>query len=149
MKALALPLAAGDLGDPVGGATSYALCIYDGALVAAVTIDRAGDTCGRLARPCWKRAGRTGLRYGDRLGTVHGLRRLVLRGGASGSGEIVLMARMDPRRSISGLPPGVPGALVGADSVTTQLVSSDAACFSLTTDDVTGSDAARFAGRRR
>jgi len=150
-KSLAAFVPTTELGDPMAGGTSYGLCVYGAAdaLVGTLEIDRAGASCGVPAKPCWKTTGSTGFRYSDRNATVHGLRRLVLKGGAAGKGKIALKAKVQPGRSLSGLPPGIPAALVGSGEVTAQIVSSDAGCFTLTTNVVSGADGQRFSGRRR
>ena len=150
-KALTTFVPTDELGDPLAGGTTYAVCLYDAAdtLVGALEIDRAGDSCGLPAKPCWKATGSTGFRYADKNATVHGLRRLVLKGGAAGKGKIALKAKVQPGRSVSGLPPGIPAALAGSGEVTAQIASSDAGCFTLTTNVVSGADATRFSGRRR
>lgn len=144
-------LAPADLGDPIGGTTSYALCVYDeqGLRVGALVLDRAAAVCGPVAIPCWKTLGSFGLRYTDRDGTVHGVRRVILKSGPAGTGKALVKARLQPGRSGSGLPPGIPIALATSLQTTVQLVSSDAACFTLTTDQVVDADAARFSARRR
>ena len=151
LQGLTAVLAPADLGDPVGGTTSYALCVYDehGLGVGALVLDRAGAACGPLSIPCWKTLGVFGLRYTDRDGTVHGVRRVVLRSGPAGTGKALVKAHVHPTRSITGLPPGLPAALAGSLQTTVQLVSSDAACFTLTTDVVIDADPARFSARRR
>ena len=151
MKGLGAPLAASDFGDPVAGATSYALCFYDGgrAHVGGLTLERAGATCGPPARPCWRGLGSVGYRYVDRDATVHGIRRLLLKGGPAGAGKALLRAKLTPGRSVSGLPPNLPLALVVSAQATVQLVGSDGPCFTLTTGEVVGADAGRFSARRR
>jgi hypothetical protein len=151
MKDLAAPLAAGDFGDPVAGATSFALCFYDEgrARVGGLVLERAGATCGPLARPCWRGLGTLGFRYGDRDATAHGIRRVLLKGGPAGTGKAVLKAKLVPGLSVSGLPPGMPLALVASGQATVQLVGSDGPCLTLTTDQVVGADAGRFSARRR
>jgi hypothetical protein len=151
LQGLTAALARTDFGDPVEGDTSYALCLYDaqGLGVAALEIDRAQATCGPFAAPCWKSAGAFGLRYADRDGTVHGVRRIVLESGPAGTGKAVFKARVHPARSVSGLPAGLASALVTSPHTTVQLVSSDAACFTLTTDVVVDADPARFSAKRR
>lgn len=151
MKGLGSPLGAGDFGDPVAGTTTYALCFYDEmrAHVGGLTLARAGATCGPLARACWRALGSLGFRYGDRDATVHGIRRVLLKGGPAGVGKALFKAKLTPGRSISGLPPAMPLALVASGQATVQLVGSDGPCLTLTTDLVVGADAGRFSARRR
>jgi len=70
-----------DFGDPVGGTTSYTLCLCDTSggtpslrLRAALP---SGGTCGR--RPCWKPSGMSALRYRDRERTWSGIASALLR----------------------------------------------------------------------
>jgi hypothetical protein len=151
MKGLAAPLAAADFGDPVAGGTSYAVCLYDqyGGTIGGFTLGQAGASCGVPARPCWRGLGTLGFRYVDRNGTEHGIKRVLLKGGATGSGKALVKARLVPGRSQSGFPPGMPLDLVHSNRATVQLVSSNGSCFSITTDQVLGADAGRFSARRR
>jgi hypothetical protein len=151
MKSLAATLASPALGDPVAGSTSYAVCFYDDtrARIGGLTLARAGAGCGVLARPCWRGLGPLGFRYADRDASVHGIRRVLLKNGPVGAGKVLLKAKLNPGHSRSGLPPGMPLALVASGSATAQFVASDGVCISVTTDEVVGADAARFSARRR
>jgi CSLREA domain-containing protein len=75
------PVTAGDFGDPVGGATSYALCLYDGDGFPRLRVSMApaGETCGKA--PCWK-ATSSGFLYADPLLHPDGLKKIVLTAGA-------------------------------------------------------------------
>lgn len=150
-KALTGFVPTADLGNPLSGDTEYAVCLYDDLSTVAgeLHLDRAQATCGPTAKPCWKSMGGLGFRYSDRNATVHGIKRIVLKGGPTGKGKLVLKAKVVPGRSASGLPPGIPLALSDSQQVTAQIVSSDAGCFTLTTNVVTGAESDRFAGRRR
>jgi hypothetical protein len=120
------------LGDPVGGTTTYRLCIYDNALnaVASLVVDRAGAVCGSKA--CWRQHGAEGYRYRDRAARADGVTKLALTGGDAGSGKIRLKARNKAARRQTALPTGVTAALASSSSVTVQLVADDAGCFTAT-----------------
>jgi hypothetical protein len=90
-KARRVPTAVASFGDPVTGATSYALCMYaDGALVAPAIEIRPGEMCG--ASPCWQNLGTRGYRYSDRLGLRGPVNSLNLQE-KGGRGSFTLKAR--------------------------------------------------------
>jgi len=119
-------VAPSELGDPIGGATSYALCIYESS-AGVTSLARAplripgGGTC--KGKPCWKAMGGSGgVKYTDRDRTPDGVDGLLLRPGAAGKSSIVLTAK-----GATLAPPALP---LGQDpAVTMQLRSSDGACF--------------------
>jgi cysteine-rich repeat protein len=112
----------GDFGDPAGGATRYALCVYDqpgGAWrVRLRATARSAGTCG--GRPCWKALGADGFRYTDREQTPGGLRSLVLRARETAA------ARLTVKVKGAGLP-GPP--LAQEPAVAVQLTHSGGACW--------------------
>jgi trimeric autotransporter adhesin len=69
-------------GDPVGGGTAYALCLYDttgGAAVLKMGVSiPAGGTCG--TQPCWKALAQKGWSYKN----TSGITKVLLIGGAAG-----------------------------------------------------------------
>ncbi len=87
-----LPLALGDLGDPVNGSTSYRLCVYDqtgglpvfkmGAMVGP------GGPCGDSQ--CWRALGSTGVGYKNKAGDADGITKLWLKSGAAGKSKVQL-----------------------------------------------------------
>jgi cysteine-rich repeat protein len=137
------PLLAGPaFGNPVGGATAYRLCVYDGAgaLAGDLLVDRAGDACGAV--PCWsglgKPGGTKGWRYKDEALTADGVKLLLLRAGKPGRSKIILREKG---------PTGIAGALSGASAATLQVFASDApapGCFSLDLPAVITNDGVRF-----
>jgi cysteine-rich repeat protein len=117
---------AADLGDPVDGTTSYALCIYDGSGgvpdLAMQTSIPASGTCG--GKPCWIAAagGRDGYRYRDSDGGAGGLTKMLLRPGEEGKAKIILTGRG------TNLPlPELP--LAQDSTVTIQLRNSAGGCW--------------------
>jgi hypothetical protein len=123
------------LGDPVGGTTGYALCVYDatGALRTGLGVPAAG-TCG--ARPCWRALGEAGYRYADRRATRDGVAGIVLRAGAGRRARMKLKARG----------PGVPmPSLPLGDGATVELHRSDATpCWRARFDAPAADGATRF-----
>jgi hypothetical protein len=110
----------GDFGDP-RSATSYELCLYDGAagLVSHASAP-AGGTCNAASpRPCW-RATSTGFRYVDKDLTPNGVQQLTLQSGLAGKSKITLRGR----GSALEVPP-LPATL----PVTAQLLNSDGTCW--------------------
>jgi hypothetical protein len=74
----------GDLGDPVLGATDYALCLYDedsgvASGLFSAELPRQGICDGR---PCWKALGPKGFRYKSRGGEPDGIRQVKFKVGA-------------------------------------------------------------------
>ncbi|MEW6271394.1 MAG: hypothetical protein AB1689_19100, partial [Thermodesulfobacteriota bacterium] len=119
----AVPLAA--LGDPLGGATSYALCVYETSAgmtaLARPPIEIPGGGVCR-GKPCWKALGGVGVKYADRDRTPDGVESLVLRSGPAGKPSVVLTAK-----GATLAPPSLP---LGQDpAVTVQLVNDSGACF--------------------
>jgi cysteine-rich repeat protein len=115
----------GELGDPVSGATSYALCLYDtsGGVPSLATppiLIPGGGSC--RGKTCWKALGTSGFKMTDRDRTPDGVESLLLRAGAAGKSSVVLTAKG------STLP--VPALPLAQDpAVTLQLRSSEGACF--------------------
>jgi len=118
-------VALAELGDPVSGATSYALCVYQTtagtpSLARPPIVVPGGGTC--RGKPCWKTLGTSGVKRSDRDRRPDGVESLLLRAGPAGKSTVVLVARG------AGLePPALP--LAQDRAVTIQLRSSDGACF--------------------
>jgi hypothetical protein len=114
-----------DFGDPVGGGTSYTLCVYErsggvpGLLLRADA--PAGGLCGK--RPCWS-ANSTGVKYKDRDLTPSGILQLA---GKTGSGSAALLLKA---RGASLAPLDLP--LAQDPSVTVQLQQSGGVCWEAT-----------------
>ena len=81
------------LGDPVAGATSYTVCVWDrtggvASLVSTMLAD-AGGSCG--LRPCWKEtAGGAGVRYKNKGANASGVVSVVGKSGIAGKGRLVV-----------------------------------------------------------
>ena len=116
-----------ELGDPVSGGTSYALCVYDqtgpGFTVRARTPLPAGGTCS--GKPCWTRKGST-LTYRSRDAFPGGVT-TGIKAAAPGSGSVSVKAR-GPRLVMSELP------FTQQSRVTVQLRSSDGPCWTTELD---------------
>ena len=138
------------LGDPVGGATAYRLCIYDAAdrLAGRLAVDRAGDTCGAGEKACWKALELGGYAYRDETASADGVTRLAVKAGLPGKGGVRLGARNATRKAQTSLPTGIAAALESNDRVTVQLVASGAGCMSVGLDRVQKADASTFKAKR-
>jgi cysteine-rich repeat protein len=134
-----------DLGDPLT-ATRYDLCLYGAAseLVAELSVDRAGESCGPKQKPCFKDKGGKGWLYKDPAAEASGTRKLVLASGPAGKGKAVWQAGNKAKKGQTALPTGTTALLAGAGSATLQLVTSDAACFQAVLGTVKKNDATQF-----
>ena len=118
-------LATGAFGDPVAGASGFALCAYDGAgtpvFAAGVA---AGGTCNGAA--CWTSLGGGAFRYRGGAALADGLTRLVLKPSAGGRARIRVEGA-GPSLALPALP-------LGQLPVVVQLVRSDdpSACWQST-----------------
>lgn len=123
-------------GDPVGGTTRYALCLYDQSdvLVGTLVVDRAGDTCG--TQDCWKALSTTGFRYSDAATTADGVQKIIAKGGDAGRGKVIVKGRNNAANGQTNLPTGLAAALAGHTQATAQVVTDDADCFTVTLDNV-------------
>ena len=125
---------ASDFGDPsVVDGTSYAACIYDdqGAFVDSLEIDRAGLACG--PKICWRPMGSRGFMYKDSNASADGVSLMRLIAGPAGRSMILIKGANNSRKGQLELPTGISAGLFESDSVTVQLVGSDAPeCFSMT-----------------
>jgi len=66
----------GEFGDPVGGGTSYRLCVYDDGVLENGALVPAGGTCD--GKPCWtEKAG--SLTYKSKAGNADGVSRLKIK----------------------------------------------------------------------
>ena len=86
-----------DLGDPIGGATGYVLCVYDTQGGVSHTTLRARLPAGGLChgRPCWRPLGTSGVRYDDRDLTPNGVKSLKIKAGPAGKASIGLKGKGD------------------------------------------------------
>jgi hypothetical protein len=123
------------LGDPRGGETAYHVCIYDDAdtLAGALTVDRAGDSCG--SKPCWKALGSTGWKYRDAQATSDGVSRLIAKSGST-KARVIVSGRNQQPKGLTSLPTGIAAALSGGQRATVRVLTSDADCFGTTLDRV-------------
>ncbi len=82
-------------GDPVTGASSYALCLYEQADPAqyslAMVLRIAPEMCGTT--PCWKTLGTKGWRYKNPWGNESGVVRVVLAGGEAGRPSLKVVGK--------------------------------------------------------
>jgi hypothetical protein len=81
-----------DFGDPVDGATQYALCLFSESgtaarLLMSVDVPPAG-TCRGV--PCWQILSSGGFGYEDRDGTADGVTRMVLKTGTEGGARVTV-----------------------------------------------------------
>jgi cysteine-rich repeat protein len=115
-------------GDPVGGDTHVAVCLYNGAdqPVAELTVDRAGERCEPKGKPCWKTLSDRGYAYADADGSASGVERLILRAGRKG--KVRLLARNQGAARVGELPTGLAEALVGSPQARLQVIPSDGVC---------------------
>jgi hypothetical protein len=81
-------------GNPLA-VTRYELCLYDEtgsepALLTRAVVPNAG-TCGR--RPCWRRAGTQGYRYGDNKAAADGITTILLKKGLPGKAKVTVRGK--------------------------------------------------------
>lgn len=142
-----MSVAPGAFGDPLNDDPIYHTCVYDpeDALVAQLTLDAAGETCGPDGRPCWRES-RAGFLYKDSEGRANGFRKVNLKT-IGGSGRIVLKARNHPDDLQSTFPPGLAFALSGAERARLQFRVDDEVCFDVELSRVGKADGQVFRGR--
>lgn len=145
-------LAQTDMGNPLdvaqgGSGTIYALCVYDDAdnLAGGLFVDRAGETC--TGQPCWKPIGRApndpngpgkGYRFKDVFASSDGVRKILYKGGATGSSKALAVAKG------TYLPSGIPAALESSATATVQLRASDGLCLAVTLSEIVKSEPGFF-----
>ncbi|MEN8159580.1 MAG: hypothetical protein ABFS41_05845 [Myxococcota bacterium] len=138
-------IAPADFGDPSAPeGTRYSLCVFDegGDRVAALQVDRAGDTCG--AKPCWKVTEGKRAAYKDPAASASGVRSIKLSAGDAGKSKISISAANNAKKGQDSLPTGIAESLSASTSVRVELHTSDAACFAATLDEVKANDPDRF-----
>jgi hypothetical protein len=143
-----------EAGDPVSGATAYAVCIYDldGGLVAEMSVP-PGGTCGLWPR--WdaiEKVERMGLKYDDRSLRRDGVQRLRVRTGPAGNGRAALKGANKLVQGWMNLPVGISAALADAGGAIVQMSARDAMCVSArlgVVKSTPGLFTARTASRRR
>jgi glucose/arabinose dehydrogenase len=105
-----------DFGDPVDGATSYALCIYGGTGAAVISGGMPGLSG-------WQPISTKGWKFKDTTGGSDGITKTLLKGGEAGKSKILLKAK-GANLDLDALP------LEEMDQLTVQLLRSDApACW--------------------
>lgn len=101
------------LGDPVTGSTSYAICLYDDGNLKSGYVVLSGGTCGTQA--CWKATSTTGFRYKNPATDADGIFKVRLRAG-TGTAKIKVKGK-GPNLS-------VPLPITQSTAVTVQLVKN-------------------------
>ena len=145
-----------DFGDPLRppcGATAYALCVYNDqdALIVDLGVDRAGARCSAGGAMCWGSVGSEppngkGYKYRDIDTAADGVKKLRLRSGVGQRTKMLLKAANAP--GLSHLPTGLAAGLAGTSQATMQLVTNDAACFSVDLTTVKRAEATLFKAKR-
>jgi hypothetical protein len=131
----------GQFGSPVNGTTVYAVCVYDAAnqLRGEYSLVHAGATCGD--KPCWKAVSDKGYMYKDKDATADGIAQAKLGGGDAGKGSV----KIQGKNSSGNLPIGVvAGLLQNPSGATVQILSSNAACFSIGLTEIKKADSTVF-----
>jgi hypothetical protein len=136
----------GVYGDPVGGTTGYAVCLYDGANVlrAALRVNRPQAMCG--TKPCWKVVGGPGFKYTDKLLASDGVLQLFTKSGLAGKAKVILKGKNDLPHGLTNLPTGVAAQLIGNSHATVQMMTSNAGCMTGAVTNVREADSLVFKG---
>jgi len=136
--------AASDFGDPVADTTRYDVCLYgdSGQLVSELSVDRAGQTCGK--KPCWKDKRGKGFSYKDKESSADGVKTAKVASGPTGKGKLQVKAGNKARRGQAALPTGTAKALDGATSATLQVLAGGATCFEAFLSTVKKADGFQF-----
>jgi 6-phosphogluconolactonase (cycloisomerase 2 family) len=133
-----------ELGDPLGGTTDYAVCVYDqdGLVLQAHLLDQSA--CG--SRPCWRPFGKasapTGLGYQRGFGTPDGITRATIRTGAAGKASLAISGKGEGL-ALPAPPLDLP--------VTVQILNTDGTCWGdeYTSGQVAANGADLFLAQRR
>ena len=136
-------------GDPVGGSTIAALCVFNdaGAPVGELIVDRAGQTCG--TKPCWKPTGKQGLAYQDKMASAAGITKIGFVGGDAGKGKASAQGKNDAAKGLTSLPTGLSAALTGNTSPTIELVTSDGLCVGAKMNRVVKDEALQYKAQKK
>ena len=131
-KKIAGVTAPATFGDPIGGSTRVALCLYDDAktLVQGYMVDRAGDSCS--GKPCWAAKGTNGLAYKDKVAAADGITAVTFKSGPSGKGQASAAGANNAAKGQTALPTSVVTELTGTTTPTIQLQTSDGLCIGAT-----------------
>ncbi|MFM7140834.1 MAG: hypothetical protein ACKO2K_02815, partial [Alphaproteobacteria bacterium] len=148
-KGFAEKTTAAAFGNPVAGATSVAMCIYDddGRLVRRLEVDRGGRKCG--GAPCWQALGSGGFRYKDGGASASGVQQLDFVSGEAGRGKASAKGRNDAGKGMTSLPTGVAGRLAGEVGPTLQLATEAGFCLSAKVTAVLRADGLQYKAERR
>jgi len=138
-----------DLGNPIDGSTSYRLCVYgrNDELIGGLLVDRAGDSCGRSARPCWRTVDAGAYDYRDPRAAADGVRRMVAKSGPIAEGSLRLKARNRAKKGLDAFPRGFTEGLDAAERATVQLIISDGGCVSASLDQIRRANGTKFKGK--
>jgi hypothetical protein len=144
LKKLTTATVQGTFGNPVGGTTSYAICVYDqgATLRAQIQVNRAGQLCGTKA--CWIAISTKGYKYGDKTASADGISKIIGKGGDPTKGQIQTKGQNNAPKGQTALPTGVAAALQNNTQATVQILTSDASCFGATFTNVTEADGLEF-----
>lgn len=138
-----------ELGDPVGGPSAVALCLYDdaGRLIEGFEVDRGGELCG-LA-PCWEARASRGYRYRDKGLGASGVQQISFAAGKPGRGKVEAKGRNIASEGKAFLPAGVVGRLAGQTRPTMQFVTDGGFCVTATITGVRSDDGLQFKAEKR
>jgi len=128
----------------VSGHTAYNVCLYgDGpTLIGTYSIAKAGQVCGTKA--CWRALATKGYKYFDKDAGSDGIFKIVVRGGDSGVGSVVVKGKNNSSKGQTSLPMGIASVLSGSSEAIVQIISSDADCFGSTLPNVKRADGSTF-----
>jgi hypothetical protein len=150
LKGFSDATAQGDFGNPVDGVTRYDVCLFDGdgSSVVRLTVDRAGDSCGAGAKPCWKAKGVKGFAYKDPAAESSGVRKMASASGPVNKGKLAVAAGNKAPKGQTALPHGLALRLAAESSVFVQVAASDALCYEATLDNVKKADGRQFKAKK-
>lgn len=139
----------GDFGDPVGGDTSAALCIYDDSrsLVEDFIVDRAGQVC--VNTECWKAKGSKGYGYKDKASATDGISKIGYASGNPGKGRADARGKNNATKGQTSLPSGVVAWLTGDTAPTIQMITNDGFCVGATMNEVKKDDGLQYKAQLR
>jgi len=148
-KKIATATTRASFGDPVGGTTQAALCIFNDAdvLIGQALVSRAGQTCG--TKPCWKPTGKQGLAYADKAALAAGVVKIAFVGGAATKGKASAQGKNDVAKGLTRLPTGLVAALTGNTTPTIQLVTSDGLCVGAKMNKVGKDDGQQYKAQKK
>ena len=131
-------------GNPTSGSTTATVCVYDdsGTLGHELSVARAGAFCG--AKPCWKALAALGYQYDDKSASSDGVTRIQWKSGLAGKGQLRAKAANNASQAETSLVTGLAAQLASSTSVTIQVLTSDASCFSAALSDVSKADGIQF-----